>query len=468
MLFPSLSLLALAASLVTPFTYAHTAHDHAAAEYSLERRATSCPSGSGSIVSSFWPAWLSSTQGPGTTSGSFPWSKNTHAFYFVVVTTSTGVSLPGGQTTADITTFVKSAHKKGRKALFTVGGWSGSVYFSDHMISSAKRLAFAKSLETFRSTYGFDGIDIDWEFIGRQGAGTNKVRAKDAANFLLFLPQLRSTVGTSILIAASMPASGITGADGASLASTAKYGAHIDLLTIMAYDMYANSWSATTGPNAPLYTCNANSGSVQASVEQWIASGFPACRILLGVPGYSHVFRTKSTKLATTTFRGVKTTAFQTLLATQPSDPTTTYNGLISNGWLSSDGTKGAGGYTRYWDACTRTPFLFSPATKRWISYDDASSIGAKALYARSKGLAGVNFYDSTGPSGAVYDAATKGLKGTFSTTAARRKRSLQDEPWRLDEEDDDEEIYVDDFDFTPELASEEVEETYSSWEEDV
>lgn len=82
MLFPSLSLLALAASLFTPSTYAHTAHDHAAAEYSLERRAVTCPSGSGSIVSSFWPAWLSSTQGPGTTAGSFPWSKNTHAFYF--------------------------------------------------------------------------------------------------------------------------------------------------------------------------------------------------------------------------------------------------------------------------------------------------------------------------------------------------------------------------------------------------
>jgi GH18 family chitinase len=32
------------------------------------------------------------------------------------------------------------------------------------MVTSAKRLAFAKAIETFRKTYGFDGVDIDWEF----------------------------------------------------------------------------------------------------------------------------------------------------------------------------------------------------------------------------------------------------------------------------------------------------------------
>jgi hypothetical protein len=224
--------------------------------------------------------------------------------------------------------------------------------------------------------------------------------------------------------------------------------------------------------------------------------------------------------------------AFQKLLSTQPADPTTTYNGLIKNGvswaipsvssarrslasWaLSSSALTSLGRRTELtltplvfdsgsprtapraqeatlavslprrsrlrrssspappfpdWDACTKTPFLFSPTTKRWISYDDASSIGAKALFARSRGLAGVvslvislaqheltchssqNFYDSTGPSGALYDAALKGLKGRFSKLATR-KRSLPDEPWRLNEEEQDE----DDFVFAPELAAEE------------
>lgn len=37
-----------------------------------------------------------------------------------------------------------------RKAFFTIGGWTGSVYFSDHMATAAKRTAFANSIETFR------------------------------------------------------------------------------------------------------------------------------------------------------------------------------------------------------------------------------------------------------------------------------------------------------------------------------
>lgn len=44
-----------------------------------------------------------------------------------------------------------SLRSEGKKALFTVGGWSGSVYFSDHIsVNTARRTAFAKSIEAFR------------------------------------------------------------------------------------------------------------------------------------------------------------------------------------------------------------------------------------------------------------------------------------------------------------------------------
>jgi hypothetical protein len=49
----------------------------------------------------------------------------------------------------------------------------------------------------------------------------------------------------------------------------------------MLYDYYQPSWSPTTGPNAPLHTCNAASGSLEASIASWIKSGFPACKILM-------------------------------------------------------------------------------------------------------------------------------------------------------------------------------------------
>jgi chitinase len=52
----------------------------------------------------------------------------------------------------------------GKTALVVIGGWSGSVYFSSSITSSAKRSKFAQSLAAFMNQYSFDGIDIDWEY----------------------------------------------------------------------------------------------------------------------------------------------------------------------------------------------------------------------------------------------------------------------------------------------------------------
>lgn len=55
---------------------------------------------------------------------------------------------------------LESAAKK--KALFSVGGWTGSVYFSSLVATSTSRAAFAKTILNFTTTYGFDGVDLDW------------------------------------------------------------------------------------------------------------------------------------------------------------------------------------------------------------------------------------------------------------------------------------------------------------------
>ncbi|KAK4704457.1 hypothetical protein P7C70_g1756, partial [Phenoliferia sp. Uapishka_3] len=84
------------------------------------------------------------------------------------------------------------------------------------------------------------------------------------------------------------------------------------------------------------------------------------------------------------------------------------------DGWLRSDGKKGAGNYRRFYDTCTDAPFLFSDKDKIFVSYDDSTSIGTKAAYARSMGLGGVAFYDSTGPDLSIFAAARSGLAGSF------------------------------------------------------
>jgi chitinase len=56
-----------------------------------------------------------------------------------------------------------------------------------------------------------------------------------------------------------------------------------------------------------------------------------------------------------------------------------------------------AGGFTRYWDECSKTPFLHSPSMGQVITYDDPDSLGMKAAFAKRVGMLGTNMFDIHG-----------------------------------------------------------------------
>lgn len=87
----------------------------------------------------------------------------------------------------------------------SIGGWdAGGKVFSDMVSTSANRAAFINSLKTFMKTYAFDGVDIDWEYPVADDRGGNEA---DFANFVTFLSELRSGLGTSYGITATLPSS---------------------------------------------------------------------------------------------------------------------------------------------------------------------------------------------------------------------------------------------------------------------
>ena len=64
------------------------------------------------------------------------------------------------------------------------------------MVSTKEnRAAFIASVKTYMDTYGFQGVDLDWEYPGAPERGGNKLA--DTRNFSLLLKEMRAAYGTA-------------------------------------------------------------------------------------------------------------------------------------------------------------------------------------------------------------------------------------------------------------------------------
>ncbi|KAG0146201.1 hypothetical protein CROQUDRAFT_44730 [Cronartium quercuum f. sp. fusiforme G11] len=373
------------------------------------------------VVSSYYPGYAANLLPP----EAIPWKQFNHMDYFVAVPQDTP-DLPLVLDDEENMKAVVAAAKKNNVSIsISIGGWTGSRFFSTNTGNAHNRTVFVNTIAEFVKKNGFQGVDIDWEYPNRQGMGCNVIKQADSANLLAFLERLRMKLGPSARLSAAVPVQGFDGPDGQPLKDHSAFGKVLDYITIMAYDIYGPGWAKYSGPNAPLYdTCSdpANKFSAQRAIDTWVRTGFPASKIILGVPSYGYGYTTLSPKLKQTRFAGSglgSSLYYQEVSPTVPpggvtsgaSDPAGTdacgnptgnggnwlFRELIETQKLSKNTRKGLNGYTRYYDACSRTPFLFHSESKNLISYDDPLSLAKKATLAKVHGLAGVNVFDTTG-----------------------------------------------------------------------
>jgi hypothetical protein len=75
---------------------------------------------------------------------------------------------------------------------------------------------------------------------------------------------------------------------------------YFDTIPPRNYDV--NAASSIPGPNAPLSNvCGTSSqptATAEAAFKQWTAAGFPAAKLLLGLPLYGYVSRSSKTSLS--------------------------------------------------------------------------------------------------------------------------------------------------------------------------
>lgn len=305
------------------------------------------------------------------------------------------------------------------KVMIAIGGWTWSTYFSA-AAEPQNRAAFVKSCidqyilgnlaQVDGDTSGgpgsaagvFDGFDIDWEYPNNPGNG-NAYGPQDTANFTGLLAEFRHQLdtlgkqtGKHYLLSAALP----SGQDKYENIQLNKIGRYLDWGNLMTYDMHG-AWAAT-GPtdfNAPLF-CDprdpspapANAYCINHAVLDYLKAGFPAHKLVLGIPLYGHGW---------TNVPNVNHGLFQSSTSMQAASlggGTANYNQLVSLNM------------PRYWDPLAATAWYYD-GTNFW-SYDDPASIAVKMGYVRALGLGGAMAWslDGDDASGILMNAVYQGL----------------------------------------------------------
>ena len=282
------------------------------------------------------------------------------------------------------------------KTLISIGGWSDSGKFSDAALTDSSRTVFAVSVVAFVKQYGFNGVDIDWEYPVGGGLSTNMARSADKTNFTLLLQKLREKLnaqgqrdGQKYLLSIA------GGADKSYAANTqlSLIANYVDYASIMTYDIHGLG-DSYTDLNAPLYVPTESSPQYKWSVDQavkaWITSGFPASKIVMGVPFYGYIYN------------GV-TGGGTGLYKNYSGGSSISYDSLLSN-YISN------GSYTKYFHPVALVPWMFNGST--FISFDNEISMGDKAKYIVQNNLAGASIWElSQNKGGQLLNALTLNLK---------------------------------------------------------
>ena len=279
--------------------------------------------------------------------------------------------------------------------LVSVGGWTWSGGFSDAALTPASRAAFVDSVVAFLRKYQLDGLDIDWEYPGMVGNG-NRFRPEDGANFTELLRELRARFNTEEKsFGHPLRLSIAAGSSDEYVAHTelGKLAPYLDTVNLMAYDMYEPESHGTTGNHSPLYADPADPKrqSDDRYVRAFEAAGVPADKLVLGVPFYGHVWANVPP-------------AHHGLFQPGTAAPQTFEN---YQALTSSIGH----GFTRYWDAPSQVPYLYSAQKKQFVSYEDPESLRRKAEYVRQHHLAGMMFWEYfSDPTGTLLRALDNAL----------------------------------------------------------
>lgn len=303
---------------------------------------------------------------------------------------------------------LKKRSKNGLRIFLSIGGWnfnnpnnknSGgdktTPLFSQMVANASNRKQFITSAIEYAHQYGFDGIDIDWEYPGDMQRGGSE---GDFSYFLIFLkecskafieatPPLLLSIATPATIPANLPSS-FHGEPSKYFKWIAECAQYVDRLNIMTYDYHGPfNIPKITGANTPLYR-DSNPKSthfISKTLENYLNHGVPAKKIIMGLATFGHSYSGVS-ELSPQSYGPGK--SFET---GGPPGISTNQVGFLSYfeiiDMLTQKKLIGS------LDQTTATAQGYHLPSQLWVSYDNPDTIKEKAKIALKYNLKGVMFW---------------------------------------------------------------------------
>jgi chitinase len=269
--------------------------------------------------------------------------------------------------------------------LASVGGWGGSDPFFHLAATAQGRAAFVKhASDWLRAHPVFDGLDIDWEHPGSNGAvnGVALGSPADAENYVLLLSELRAgldALGRDLGRHYALTAAINTTREQLARMPMGRAAKELDLVFMMTYD-FAGPWTKKAAHHTALRSARpGDDTSLEASVANLRREGVPAVKLVAGVAMYGRGFD------------GVKA------------------DGSYARPWPNEDGSVAF----KDIDALTGMKAHFDKRTQSWamvgggrfVGYDDPRAVRAKVAFARRAGLAGVFAWELSQDNGEILGA---------------------------------------------------------------
>ncbi len=290
------------------------------------------------------------------------------------------------------------------KILPSVGGWtlSDPFYF---LGDKTKRDVFVGSVKEFLQTWKFfDGVDIDWEYPGGQGANPKLGSPSDGATYVTLMKELRAMLDElEAETGRQYELTSAIGAGGDKIQDVDYKAAqpYMDHIFMMTYD-YNGGWSNTElGHQTNLYAASWDPNTkytTDKAVNQLLAQGVDPGKLVVGAAMYGRGWTGVSGYQGNNPFTGKATGKVKGTWE----DGVVDYRDIVNN--------RMGAGWEQGYDEVAEGPYLFKAATGDLITYDNERSVKAKGQYVLANQLGGLFSWEIDADNGDILNAMHEGL----------------------------------------------------------